>query len=121
METTKDQLVKTIKEWVKLDNEIRALKKEEEQRKNDKKRISENLMSIMRDNQIDCFDLKDGQICYSKKNVKKPITTKTLINILAKYYKGDISKATELNEFILENREEVIKETLVRKIAKDED
>jgi hypothetical protein len=40
---------------------------------------------------------------------------------LSKYYKGDILKATELNEFILDNREEVIKETLVRKISKDED
>ena len=121
METTKDQLVKTIKEWVKLDNEIRTLKKEEEQRKTDKKKVSESLMSIMRDNEIDCFDIKDGQICYSKKSVKKPITKKNLLMILSKYYKGDLLRASELNEFILDNREETIKEVLVRKINKDDD
>ena len=37
MENTKEILVKNIRQWVKLDNEIRALKKEENQRKNEKK------------------------------------------------------------------------------------
>ena len=97
METTKDRLVKTIKEWVKLDNEMRALKKEEEQRKNDKKKVSELLMTIMREHEIDCFDIKDGQICYSKKSVKKPITKKNLLNILSKYYNGDLLKASEVS------------------------
>ena len=32
--------------------------------------------SIMKSNEIDCFDLKDGQICYNKKTVKKPIQKK---------------------------------------------
>ena len=116
---TKEQLVKTIKEWVKLDNEIRTLKKEEESRKTEKKKISENLMKIMKENEIDCFDIKDGQICYSKKNIKKPITKKALLDILAKYYKGDLLKASEINDFILENREEIVKETIVRKINID--
>ena len=39
---------------------------------------------------------------------------------LSKYFKGDLLKATELNEFIIDNREEVIKESIVRKIKKDE-
>jgi hypothetical protein len=119
METTKEQLVKTIKEWVKLDNEIRTLKKEEQQRKQNKKNISENLINIMREHEIDCFDIKDGQICYIKKNVKKPITKKILMDLLSKYYNGDLLKASELNEFILDNREEVVKETIVRKVNKD--
>jgi len=119
METTKEQLVKTIKEWVKLDNEIKTLKKEEQNRKINKKQISENLINIMRDHEIDCFDIKDGQICYIKKNVKKPITKRILMELLSKYYNGDLLKAAELNDFILENREEVVKETIVRKINKD--
>jgi len=115
---TKEQLIKTIKEWVRLDNEIRALQKEQAQRKNDKKRISAQLMDIMRTNEIDCFDINNGQICYSKKNVKKPITKAVLMNVLTKYFKNDSLKASELNEFILDNREETVKETIVRKITK---
>ena len=59
---TKDQLIKTIKEWVKNDNEIRELQRQQNIRKIEKKKISANLIDIMRKNEIDCFDLNDGQI-----------------------------------------------------------
>jgi seryl-tRNA synthetase len=112
---TKDQLVKTIKEWVKLDNEIRSLQKESNSRKLEKKKISETLIEIMKKNEIDCFDIKDGQICYSKKNIKQPITKKVLLSILTKYFSGETDKANELNEFILENRQEIVSESIVLK------
>jgi hypothetical protein len=115
---TKEQLINTIKDWVKIDNEIRTLQKEIKQRKSSQKKISESLIMIMKQNEIDCFDLNDGQICYNKKNVKKPITKGVLLNVLSKYYDGDFMKASELNSFIMENREEVTKETISRKINK---
>ena len=115
---TKEQLIKTIREWVKIDNEIRALQKETKKRLDDKKNISKNLMDVMKNNEIDCFDLKDGQIMYTKKNVKKPINKKSLLEILANYCEGDVAKAGEINDFIMENREEVVKENIVRKISK---
>jgi len=115
---TKEELVKTIKEWVKIDNEIRALQKEVKKRIDEKKNISKNLIDVMRNHEIDCFDLKDGQIMYTKKNVKKPISKKSLLDILAKYCEGDIIKAGEINNFIMDNREEVVRESIVRKISK---
>jgi hypothetical protein len=115
---TKEELVKTIKEWVKIDNEIRALQKEVKKRLDEKKNISKNLIDVMRNHEIDCFDLKDGQIMYTKKNVKKPISKKSLLDILAKYCEGDIIKAGEINNFIMDNREEVLRESIVRKISK---
>jgi len=39
--------------------------------------------------------------------------------VLSKYFKGDTLKASELNEFIIDNREEVVKETISRKITKE--
>ena len=42
-----------------------------------------------------------------------------LLNILSKYFDGDLNKAEDANEFILNNREEVIKESIVRKINRD--
>lgn len=113
---TKEQLINTIKEWVKIDNEIRTLQNEIKVRKTSQKKISESLIRIMKENEIDCFDLNDGQICYNKKNVKKPITKGVLLNVLSKYYNGDYMKATELNSFIMDNREEVVKETITRKL-----
>lgn len=120
MENTKEHLIKTIKNWVRLDNEMRTLQNELKQRKLEKKKVSITLMDIMKNNEIDCFDINDGQICYTRKNVKKPITKKMLMDTLSKYFKGDILKASELNDFIIENREETVKESIVRKIIPPE-
>ena len=49
---------------------------------------------------------------------KKPITKKMLLNILSRYYNGDSSMANEVNKFILDNREEVVKDVIVRKVDK---
>jgi len=113
---TKEQLVKAIRHWVQIDNEMRKLKNEINTRKNEQKKISSNLIEVMRKNQIDEFDLNDGKIMYTKKNVKKPITKKILLDVLANYYQGDIEKANALNEFIMASRQETEVETIVRKI-----
>jgi len=107
MAETKEDLINTIREWVKIDNEIKQLQGEIVSRKKEKAKISNALMDIMKKNEIDCFDIKDGQIMYNKRNVKKPITKKILTDVLAKYYNGDYNKANELNEYIMENRETI--------------
>lgn len=119
MSDNKNQLIHTVKEWVRIDNEIRQLQKEISIRRQDKKIMNDQLMETMKSNDIDCFDLNDGKICYTKKNVKKPINNKLLLNILTKYYSGDISQASEINNFINDNRTEVTKENITRKISKN--
>jgi hypothetical protein len=115
---TKGQLIEAVKEWVKLDNEIRGIQKIQKEKKKEKEEISKSLMNIMKENEIDCFDLKDGQICYDKKTVKKPITKKNLFEVLTKYYDGDIHEANNVKDFIINNREETTKEAIVRKMTK---
>jgi DNA repair ATPase RecN len=112
----KQLLIENIKEWVNLDNEIRELKKQEKTRKKRQDELSKNLMEIMKSNEIDEFDINKGKIIYKKKNVKKPITKKNLLEILSKYYNGDLTNASKLNTFIMDNREEVIVETISRTI-----
>ena len=119
MSDNKNQLIHTVKEWVRIDNEIRQLQKEISTRRQDKKIMNDQLMETMKTNDIDCFDLNDGKICYTKKNVKKPINNKLLLNILTKYYNGDISQASEINNFINDNRTEMTKENIIRKISKN--
>jgi hypothetical protein len=114
---TKEQLINAIKEWVKLDNEIKALQLELKTRKEKQKKVSDVLMETMKKENIDGVDLNNGkeQLCYSRRTIKKPITKPVLLNILSKYYKGDSEKASEVNTFILENREEETKETIILK------
>ena len=80
------------------------MKKEENSRKKIQKEISTQLIEIMRDNEIDEFNIKNGKLVYSKQNIKKPITKKNLVEILAKYF-DNIEKANTLTEYIDDNRE----------------
>jgi hypothetical protein len=116
---TKDQLVKLIKEWVHLDNESRTLQAHLNVNKLEKKRTSNELMEVMKHNEIDCFQIKDGKIQYKKTNIKKPLSNKILVKLLNEFYDGNQDKVSELNNFLIENREEVIKENIVRKMNKE--
>lgn len=113
--SSKDDVIQIIKTWVKLDNETRALQKEVAQRKKEKTELSNSLIGVMKENEIDCFDMKGGQLLYVKRDIKKPINKKNLLEILNRYYEGDRLQAAEVQEFILSNRETTTKETIVHK------
>jgi len=112
----KDKLVENIKKWVKIDNEIKELKKLQNERKEIQKELSSTLMNAMKENNIDMFNMKQGSIHYKQNKIKKPITKKMLQEVLLKYYNNDLAKATDINDFILDNREEIVKETLIHKM-----
>ena len=116
---TKQELVNNIKEWIKLDNEISKLNIEIKERKNKKKQLSIDLVEVMKKNKLDCFDINGGSILYKKNVTKKPITAKSLMQVLQQFYPSNAAdKAEELTKFILENREETTKETILRKMNK---
>jgi len=115
---TKEQLVSNIKEWIKIDNEISQLKNEVKERTNKKKALTEGLVAVMKSNQIDCFDINGGALVYKQNKVKKGISAKTLLAALHDYYKDDKKTAEELTKYVLDNREEQIKETIRRKVDK---
>ena len=112
---TKDVLIKNIKEWMKNDNQIRLLNHEIKEKKKQNQAISNFLIEIMKKNEIDRFDISDGKIVYSKKNSKKPISQKLLLELITKFYDDDQETAQELTSYISSNREITTKETIVHK------
>jgi hypothetical protein len=115
---TKEQLVNNIKEWIKIDTEISQLKNEIKDRNNKKKSLTENLVTVMKTNKIDCFDINGGALVYKTSKVKKPINGKTLLAALQNYYKTDPKVAEDITKHVLDSREEQVKETIKRKIDK---
>ena len=115
---TKEELIENIKEWIKIDNEIAKLKSEIKDKTNKKKQITEGLMNVMKKNEIEIFNINGGALVYKQNKVKKTITGKVLLESLQNYYKDKPVVAEELTKYILDNREETIKETIRRKIDK---
>ena len=114
----KEQLINNIKEWIKIDGEISQLKTEIKEKNNNKKLLTEKLVSVMKTNSIDCFDINGGSLVYKKNKIKKQINGKTLLLALQNYYKDNQKIAEDITKYIMNSREEQIKETIKRKIDK---
>ena len=115
---TKEQLVNKIKEWIKMDGDINELKTKLKEKNNLKKTLTTELVTVMKTNKIDCFDINGGALVYKTSKVKKPISSKTLLTALKTYYKSDENTAEEITKYIMDSREEQMKETIKRKIDK---
>ena len=115
---TKEQLVNNIKEWIKMDNEINQLKVEVKEKTNKRKLLTENLVTVMKTNSIDCFDINGGALVYKQKKTRKTISGKFLLTQLEEYYKDNPELAAEITKKVLDSREETIKDEIKRKIDK---
>jgi hypothetical protein len=118
VKSTKEELISSIKEWIKLDNDIAKAKTDIKEKTSKKKLLTETLVTIMKGNSIDCFDINGGALLYKQKTTKKPISAKYLLAELQKIYKDKPEVATDLTKQILDNRELSIKDEICRKINK---
>jgi len=115
---TKEELILNIKEWIKIDNELNKLKSDIKEKTNKKKNLTESLVNIMKNNSIDCFDINGGALIYKKKKTRKTISGKFLLSQLEEYYKDQPELAKDITKRVLDNRIEVIKDEIKRKIDK---
>ena len=116
---TKDQLKEYLRQWVRVENEIGTLNAEIKKRKLIHQQLSSSLLKVMRQNEIDCFDLANGRIVYSKTKTRAPLNNGQLKTALTKYYKDDVEKANNLTQFLLASRVEKTRESIKMKIPKN--
>lgn len=116
----KDQLVSYVKDWVAVDEEMKQLQHVMREKRKKKKELNDVLINIMKQNDIECFNTKNGRLLYSVSKTKKSITKKMLFETLTKYFDNDDAKVNEMASFILESRDECVKETIKRKEGKNE-
>jgi hypothetical protein len=116
----KEKLAQHIKNWLQNDKELKMLQKELKERKQKNRDISAALLQIMKHNEIDCVDINDGKIIYSKNNVKKALNKDHLINCLDKYFADNPDmKTDELVKYIMETRSVSTKESIRHKPLKN--
>ena len=117
-QSTKDELITTIKEWIKMDNDITKLKSEIKEKTHKKTELTTSLINIMKNNSIDCFDINGGALVYKQKKSRKTISGKFLLTQLEEYYKDNPELAKDITKKVLDNRIEVVKDEIKRKIDK---
>lgn len=115
---TKEQVKDYLRQWIRIENEISTLSAEIKKRKLVHQQLSASLLEVMRKNEIDCFDITNGKIVYSKVKHRAPLNNGQLRSALTTYYKDDADKANNLTEFLLSSRVEKTRESIKMKIPK---
>ena len=116
MSEQKQVLIHTIKEWISIDAKIANLNKQIKELRTSKKQLSETLMRVMENNEIDRFDINDGKLVYRKNKVKAPINKDYIFKILDEYFQDNPEiDSNHVSEFLLENRPVIEKSILVIK------
>ncbi len=116
---SKAELIEIIKEWRTLDEEIKAIQKEIKVRRNKKKELSDKLIKVMRTNDIECFDINNGKLLYTKSKLKETINKSYLMKVINDYFNDDENVETEkVADYIFENRNTKVKESIRCKLDK---
>ena len=114
----KDRVVEIIKDWIHVDNELKQLQKVSREKRGEKKMLSDELIDIMRNNEIDCFDVNDGKLIYSKNKIRSSINKQHILQSLSTIFQNEPQKAEEITNHIFNSRDEKIKESIKRKTIK---
>ncbi len=116
-----NQIKELIVKWLHYDTKIAEYQKQIKTLNKEKKQLSTSLTEIMKNKNTDIFNVKNvGQIVYTKKEVPKGINKKYLTKVLSEYYEKKPEVATELYNYIMENRETSIRENIKLKRESDE-
>jgi hypothetical protein len=111
---TKDELIFNIREWIKVETDIKNITKELKEKRNKMKELTNTLVNVMKVNSIDCFDINGGALVYKQKKSKKQISGKFLLTQLEEYFKDNQDLAKEIHKKVWDNRTIVTKEEIKR-------
>lgn len=91
-------LEENIKNWVKLDNEIKQLSSEMKNLRLQKENHSENILNHVKENNLEHAVIKigDGKLKFVDTNSPQPLTYKFICECLCEYFENDNDIVMEL-------------------------
>jgi|LakMenEpi03Aug12_release.lakeMendotaPanAssembly.Ray.scaffolds.fasta_scaffold52585_8 hypothetical protein len=119
----KEELIEFVKQWIEMDTEINKLnksittiKKQIQTINKDKKKITEQLLVVIKAKNTDIV-LGNNILAHKVKKTTKAITKKYLLEQLNLYYKNQPDIAKDISTQILNNREIIIIEDIILKAS----
>lgn len=111
---SQSHVVDSVKEWFKIDNELRVLQAEIKLRKERKKDLTDALVNVLRDSDIDGWNTKEGKLEYVKTKTKTALNKQHIRAALAKFITSE-DQVDAMTQFIYESRGVKEKESIKRK------
>jgi hypothetical protein len=117
-----EEFIEVVKNWVKLDDEIRDCNDKIKDLKNERKDYEEYILEYMDKINENVINITGGKIRKNKSNTKTPLKEESIQTALLEITK-DSAKSTQMAKYIMENRPSVervnLKRTRLRKSRKD--
>ena len=114
----KQALQQNVKDYLEIDDQIKALNKAIKERRKKKTELSNEILVTMKKFEINNMNTKNGKLIYAVSKSKKGLNTKSLIKGLNLYFKDEL-KATEVGKIVMDSREVVEKVSLRRTVTKN--
>ena len=118
-----EEFVEVVKNWVRIDDEIREYTNKIKNLKNDKKEFEEFILDFMDKINENVISITGGKLRKNKSQTKTPLKEESIKNSLYNITKNN-EKSVQMTKYIMENRPCVerinLKRTNLRKSKKKE-
>lgn len=111
---TQISLADNIREWLKIDTEMKALQAEIKKRRERKKVLSVLLVDVLRSSGIDGWDTNEGKLEYHKQKTRSTVNKEHIKTALKKFIE-DEEQIHAMTEYIYDSRQVKEKEVIKRK------
>jgi len=101
-----------LKEWLILEDELKILANAVKEKKKRMGILQGLITKTMKGHKLARVNIKSGSILYQNKVTKESMGKRFIVSRLTEYFKGDIIKATEVYNFLEENRGKKIKDNI---------
>jgi len=108
-----NSLAAKVKEWIQVDSEITTINASLKDKKKQKKDLTDMLVLLMKEQDIEVVKLNDGSIELKKNKVKTPINQTHLKKCLSNFVEDD-TQVNNMVTCIYKNRDEKVKESIKR-------
>lgn len=80
--------------------------------------MTERLVRVMKEHEIDCFNMSSGQLIYTRSKSRAPVSKKHLMETLSQYFAGvpQVNSA-EVAQFVLDQRATKTQDSLRHKVV----
>ena len=101
-----------LKEWLILEYELKVLSNAVKEKKKRMGILQGLITKTMKGHKLARVNIKSGSILYQNKVTKESMGKRFIVSRLTEYFKGDIIKATEVYNFLEENRGKRVKDNI---------
>jgi hypothetical protein len=101
-----------LKEWLILEDELKVLSNAVKEKKKRMGILQGLITKTMKGHKLARVNIKSGAILYQNKVTKESMGKRFIVSRLTEYFKGDIIKATEVYNYLEENRGKRVKDNI---------